>query len=150
MDYRPWELNRTQPIKHDAAYQPSDAPFDANTTYYNDFKKHAGAAAKAIRPDQTAFQSGDPFDDRTGYREDYIKHNLPEKYSRPREEYAANKIPLDAMTTMRRDFTPTDADRQRSFKPEGTGYQSGAPFDDGTTHKTDFKKWDVAPPMVQF
>lgn len=147
-DYRPWELNRAQPIKHDTGYQPSNEPFNANTTYYNDFKKHGGAPAKAIRPDQSAFQSQDPFDDRTGYREDYIKHNLPDKYARPREEYSPNKIPLDSLTTMRRDFTAKDADRQKSFKPEGTGYRSDAPFDDDTTHKTDFKKWEVAPHLV--
>ena len=147
-DYRPWDLSRTQPIKHDTGYQPSEAPFNGSTTYYNDFKKHGGQPAKAIRPDQSAFQSQDPFDDRTGYREDYIKHALPEKQARQRDEYTPNKIPLDGLTTMRRDFTPKDAEKQRSFKPEGTGYRSDAPFDDDTTHKVDFKKWDVQPHMV--
>jgi len=146
-DYRPWDLSRTQPIKHDTGYQPSEAPFNGSTTYYNDFKKHGGQPAKAIRPDQSAFQSQDPFDDRTGYREDYIKHALPEKQARQRDEYTPNKIPLDGLTTMRRDFTPKDAEKQRSFKPEGTGYRSDAPFDDDTTHKVDFKKWDVQPHM---
>lgn len=111
----------------------------------NDFKKHSASPTKPIRPDQTALQSIDPFDDRTGYREDYIKHQLPEKYARPRDEYIPNKVPLDGLTTMRRDFTPKGAEKQPSFKPEGTGYRSDAPFDDDTTHKADYKKWDVQP-----
>jgi hypothetical protein len=49
------------------------------------------------------------------------------------------------MTTNRRDFTAKDTEKIRSFKPEGNGYKSDAPFDDHTTHKNDFKKWDVQP-----
>lgn len=140
-------MNRVQPIKHDNGYQPSSDPFNSNTTYVNDFRKHSQAPTKPIRPDNAAFQSGDPFDDRTGYREDYIKHNMPAKYNRPKEEYQPNKIPLDSMTTMRRDFTAKDAEKQRSFKPDGTGYRSDAPFNDDTTHKVDYKKWQTpAPP----
>jgi hypothetical protein len=137
-------MSKTSPIKHDGSYVPSNEAFAGESTYLYDFKKHNQAPVKPIRPDQTAMQSG-LFDDRTGYREDYIKHHIPDKYNRPREEYMPNKIPLDSMTTNRRDFTAKDAEKIRSFKPEGTGYRSDAPFDDDTTHKNDFKKWDVQP-----
>ena len=53
------------------------------------------------------------------------------------------------MTTNRRDFTAKDGEKLRSFKPDGTGYKSDAPFDDDTTHKTDFKKWEVQPHQVR-
>jgi hypothetical protein len=109
----------------------------------NDFKKHNQAPRSAIKPDNAALSSTTPFDDRTGYRDDYIKHSLPTKYNRPREEYQQNKVPLDSLTTMRRDFTAKDAEKMRSFKPDGAGYKSEAPFDDDTTHKLDYKKWEV-------
>src|SRR4051812_38921044 len=31
----------------------------------------------------------------------------------------------------------------QSFKPNNGGYRSDAPFDDETTSKNDYKKWDV-------
>ncbi len=123
---------------------PSGDAFAGESTYVYDYKRHNQAPVKPIRPDQGVVQSGE-FDDRTGYREDYIKHNLPAKYQRQKDEYQPNKIPLDSMTTMRRDFTAKDAEKARSFKPEGNGYRSDAPFDDDTTHKVDYKKWDVQP-----
>lgn len=146
-DYRPWDLSRTQPIKHDSGYVPSSDPFGGDSTYVNDYKRHNQAPRSAIKPDNTALQSTDPFDDRTGYREDYIKHSLPPKYQRPKDEYIQNGMPLDSLTTNRRDFTPKDAERMRSFKPDGQGYRSDAPFDDDTTHKVDYKKWDVQAPQ---
>jgi hypothetical protein len=36
-----------------------------------------------------------------------------------------------------------DIDKVASYKPEGQGYRSDAPFDDETTNKNDYKKWDV-------
>ena len=124
---------------------PSGDPFGGDSTYVNDFKKHSQAPRSAIKPDNSALQSNQPFDDRTSNREDYIRHNLPNKYNRPKEEYAPNKIPVESLTTNRRDFTPKDLERSRSFKPDGQGYRSDAPFEDDTTNKVDYKKWDVQP-----
>ena len=147
-DYRQWDLTKTQPIKRDGSYMPSEAQFAGESTYVYDYKKHNQSPVKPIRPDQAPVSSGN-FDDRTGYRDDYIKHNLPEKYNRPRDEYQANKIPLDGLTTMRRDFTAKDAEKMRSFKPEGGGYRSDAPFNDDTTHKQDYKRWEVQAPHAK-
>lgn len=70
---------------------------------------------------------------------------MPAKYSKPKEEYTPNKIPLDSLTTNRRDYTAKELEKMRSFKPDGTGYRSDAPFDDNTTNKVDYKKWEVQP-----
>jgi hypothetical protein len=148
-DYRQWDLSKTNPIKHDGGYIPSNDPFGGDSTYVNDFKRHSQAPRTAIRPDNSTLQSTDPFPDRTGYREDYIKHSLPSKYNRPKDEYMPNKIPLDSMTTSKRDFTPKDLEKMRSFKPDGTGYRSDAPFDDETTNKMDYKKWQLQPQFAK-
>ena len=71
---------------------PSGDPFGGDSTYVNDFKKHSQAPRSAIKPDNSALQSNQPFDDRTSNREDYIRHNLPNKYNRPKEEYAPNLL----------------------------------------------------------
>jgi hypothetical protein len=138
-------MSRTEPIRHDPGWRAPQDPFLGNSTYGKDFIRHDAARREAIRPDNGPAGSKDPFDDRTGYKTDFIKHSMPERFSRPKEEYQINKVPLDGMTTMKRDFTPKDIERMRSFKPDGQGYRSDAPFDDGTTHKNDFKKWEVNP-----
>ena len=37
------------------------------------------------------------------------------------------------------------ADRTLSMRPDQQGYRSNAPFDDSTTNKTDYKRWEVQP-----
>lgn len=148
-DFRRWELPRVEPIRHDPGWAPPGEPFAGDSTYVKDFIRHSQAPRTAIRPDNTPLASTDPFDDRTGYRQDYIKHALPSKYQRPKDEYQQNKVPLESMTTNRRDFTPKDIEKMKSYKPDSMGYRSEAPFDDGTTHKNDFKKWDVKAPNLR-
>ncbi len=138
-------MARVDPIRHDPGWAPPADAFAGDSTYVKDYIKHSQAPRSALRPDQAPISSNEPFDDRTGYRQDYIKHAMPAKFERPKNEYTQNKIPLENMTTNRRDFTAKDIEKMRSYKPDGTGYRSDAPFDDGTTHKIDFKKWDVQP-----
>ncbi|CAF1421636.1 unnamed protein product [Adineta steineri] len=144
-DYRKWESGRTEAIRHDGGYIPPTAPFGGESTYTTDFLKHQGAMRQAIRPDQSILASHDPFDDRTGYRSDYIQHPQQERFQRIRDEYVPNQASLDSLTTHRRDFTPKDADRTRSMKPDQQGFRSDARFDDTTTNKTDYKPWEVHP-----
>ena len=127
----------------------SGDPFGGASTYVDDYKKYSQAPRAAIKPDNTAYQSSEPFPDKTGYRDDYIRHNLPTKFHKPKDEYSPNKVPLENMTTSKRDFTPKDLEKARSFKPDGAGYRSDAPFDDDTTNKNDYKRWDVKPNFVK-
>jgi hypothetical protein len=144
---------------------PTDA-FKGESTYTTDFLKHRSTMRQAIRPDQAVQKSQQPFDDRTGYRADYIRHPQAERFQRTKEEYSPNKATLDSLTTHKRDFTPKEghvscrvessfnvvvvfvvfsADRTRSMKPDQQGYRSDARFDDATTNKSDFKRWQVQP-----
>lgn len=94
-------------------------------------------------------RSNEPFNDLTGYRDDYRKFDMPAMYKKPKDQFVPNNVPMDNLTTNRRDFTAKDIDPIKSFKPDGTGYRSDAPFDDNTTNKADFKKWAVQPMAVK-
>jgi hypothetical protein len=50
------------------------------------------------------------------------------------------------MTTTRKDFTPKDAAKAQSCKPDSNPYQSQAPFEGNTTHNADYIKWQVERP----
>lgn len=144
-DFRQWGIDRTKPIRKDDGYIPSSEKFAKDTTYIGDFKGYNQAPRSAIRPDQRAMVSNEPFADKTSNREDYIKFDLQPVYKKAKDPYVVNGIPMDNMTTNRRDYTAKAADMARSFKPDGQGYRSDAPFDDVTTNKNDYKKWGVQP-----
>lgn len=144
-DYRKWSATRTEPIRHDGGYSAPHDPFKGESTYTTDYLKHQAAMRKAIRPDQAVLQSQEPFDDRTGYRTDFIRHPQQERFQRSKEEYTPNRTALDSLTTHKKDFTPKEGSRTVSMKPNQQGYSSNARFEDSTTNKTDFKRWEVKP-----
>lgn len=144
-DYRRWDLGRTEPIRHDGGYNPPADPFKGESTYTTDFMKHQSAMRQPIRPDQAVLKSQEPFDDRTGYRTDYVSHPQQERFQRNKEEYIPNKAALDSLTTHKKDFTAKAGDRTRSMKPDNQGYRSDARFEDSTTNKSDYKRWEVQP-----
>lgn len=145
---------------------PAD-PFKGESTYTTDFMKHQSAMRQPIRPDQAVLKSQEPFDDRTGYRTDYVSHPQQERFQRNKEEYTPNKAALDSLTTHKKDFTAkaglssflnlfldsmtfenvtfVPGDRTRSMKPDNQGYRSDARFEDSTTNKSDYKRWEVQP-----
>jgi hypothetical protein len=144
-DYRQWDISKVDPIRRDLGYVAPVDKFGGNSTYERDYIGHSQIPRSMIRPDPAAVLSNEPFDDRTGYRQDFIQHVIPQKYNKPKDEYQQNKHPLENLTTNRRDFTPKEGIKMKSCKPEGEGYRSDAVFDDATTNKNDYKKWDVKP-----
>lgn len=144
-DFRQWDLTKTQPIRKDNGYTPSNEKFAGDSTYVGDFQKHQQAPRAPIRPDQRAIMSNEPFHDKTSNREDYRKFEVQPMYKKPKEPVAVNNAPMDNMTTNRRDYTTKEIDPIKSYKPDGQGYRSDAPFDDATTNKNDYKKWGVQP-----
>lgn len=148
-DFRVWDLTRTQPIKKDNGYIPSTEKFGGDSTYGGDFQKHYQPPRTPIRPDNTAMMSTEPFADKTSNRVDYIKFEVQPVYKKPKDPFVQNAIPMDNMTTNRRDFTAKGMDPVKSFKPDGQGYKSDVPFDDNTTNKNDYKKWGVQPMAVR-
>ncbi len=148
-DFRQWDMDRTKPIRKDNGYIPSSEKFGGDSTYVGDFQKYQQAPRAPIRPDQTAMRSNEPFADKTSNREDYRKFDLQPVFKKSKDPYVKNTIPMDNMTTNRRDFTNKEMDPIKSFKPDGQGYRSDAPFDDNTTNKNDYKKWAVQPALAK-
>lgn len=148
-DYRQWAMNRTDKITHDPGYQPPDAPFEGNSNYQTDYLPKKVAPRSSMRPTEQTRGNNDPFSDRTGYRDYYIKHPLPEKQVREKQAYAPNKAPLDGLSNYMKDYIPKGMDKTKSCKPDNNAYQSDAPFQDGTTHRTDYQARHVDRPYVR-
>ncbi|KAL3866064.1 hypothetical protein ACJMK2_043405 [Sinanodonta woodiana] len=90
----------------------------------------------SCKPAETAWQSDVPLDDKTRYREDYIKHPLQEKYYHEKEKFKPSTVPMESQTTFKNDYKDSQA------------FQSNEPFDDDTTHRIDYRKWQVEKPHV--
>jgi hypothetical protein len=57
------------------------------------------------------------------------------------------QVPLEGLTNYQKDYTPKDASKTESFKPHAQAYQSGAPLDQDTTHRVDYKQWPMERPF---
>ncbi|CAD5119661.1 DgyrCDS8255 [Dimorphilus gyrociliatus] len=146
-DYRKWPMERNLPIMK-SDYSPPDAKFEGLPTYKKDYVKYNEPPRQSMKPLDVAKGSDHPFDDRTGYRDHYIKHPLPEKEIKEKEMWKPNKAPLDGLSNYKKDYTEKFGGPTASCKPDASAFQSGAPLEDTTTHRNDFKKWDAERPYV--
>lgn len=101
-----------------------------------------------MKPLEQARAADQPFDDRTGYRDHYIKHPLPEKVVKEKDAWKPNKAPLDGLSNYKKDYVEKQGLPMASCKPDASAFRSGAPLEDMTTHRNDFKKWDAERPFV--
>ena len=148
-DFRKWQPGEKPKITMKSDYVPPDSKFEGLPTYQHDYIKHNQAPRHAIKPDVNAMMSDQPFDDRTGYRDDYIKHRIPPKERKEKQQWEPNKTKLDGMTTYHKDYQEKNGPKQPSCKPDVGAYQSNAPFEDGTTQRTDFKRWPNERPWIK-
>ena len=66
-----------QRIQKKSDYAPPDAPFQGNSSYTDNYIKHAAALRTSLKPAENAVGSGAPFGGDTMYRTDYYKKELP-------------------------------------------------------------------------
>ena len=147
-DYRKWSLQPAEKIVHDPAYQHPTGPFQTSTSYTADYLAHKQAVRSSMRPIERE-RDQVPFDGMTGYRQDYVKHMLPRRDPKEPAKWVQNMVPLDSLSNYRKDYTLKNGEKTASCKPDGGPYQSDAPFEDGTTQRTDYKRWRVDRPHLR-
>lgn len=148
-DYRKWNLPDRALVKNADEYLPPSAPFEGNSNYKDDYKAHRVAPRISMKPTEAAKTSDQPFDGRTGYKDDYIKHPLEERMKREQPQWQPNPVPLEGMSTYKKDFFEKATARMSSFKPDQGAYQSEAPFDADTTNRIDYVKWPTGRPYMR-
>jgi hypothetical protein len=63
-------------IRADNQYQPSNAPFDGQSTYKGHYIPLQGGPAQSFKPDGLAFRSDAPFDGSTLYRSEFTHKEI--------------------------------------------------------------------------
>ena len=148
-DYRRWEAaGRPQGYAAQNQWHPPTDRFQGQTTFQHDFPRYQNQPRQSFKPNEGAKFSDQPFDSNTSHRNDYVQHQIPPKFMRERETYKPTGAPLDALSTFKRDYKGTQGNRMQSFKPDNQAFSSEAPFEDGTTQRSDFRKWAMERPYV--
>ncbi|XP_074650717.1 stabilizer of axonemal microtubules 1-like isoform X2 [Tubulanus polymorphus] len=147
-DYREWEIPMRERGQAERGWTPPRDPFKGQSTMKRDFIGYKELPRQSCRPDETSYKSGDPLSTLTDYRQNYIPHAFEARYRHEPEKYNPNRSPFDGLTTHTRDYTPKDGALRDSCKPDIQPFDSGAPFNDDTTNRVDFKKWPMDRPFV--
>ncbi len=146
VDYRKWDVEGPLRVKKESQYMPPEAPFEGQSTQKRDFIGYREPPRKSMKPIEKQVNSG-AFDDTTGYRVEYVKHPLAARPAKEVKQWNPNPAALDGLTNYLKDYTPKQAEKTQSCRPEAGAYNSNAPFDDDTTHKVDYKKWPTERPF---
>jgi hypothetical protein len=144
-DYRRWSLPTKDTTKSFHSYVPPSAPFEGLSTFSRDFQPKKCELRGSLRPAENTQRSDAPFEDKTSHKVSYIPHSPQARYVRKQDIYQKNPNKFDSLTTFQRDFTTKDGRRSDNFKPDATPLKSDLPFEDNTTFKADYKKWDCGP-----
>lgn len=145
-DYKKWDASPMVKFSHPSSWRPPSQKLDSESTFTRDFQYSYEPPRKSLKPSNTAHTSDAPLDDKTGYRTAYIEYPLPPKFQKEKEQYCPPQVPLDGLTTFKRDFQGQGGRRMLSCKPETKVLTSEDPFQDMTTFKNDFKAWPTEKP----
>lgn len=145
-DYKKWDASPMVKFSQPSTWRPPSQKLDGESTFSRDFRYSYEPPRKSLKPANAAHTSDAPLDDKTGYRTSYIEYPLPPKYQKEKEQYSVPQVPLDDLTTFKRDFQGQGGPRMQSCRPEVKAMASGDPFQDMTTFKNDFKAWPIEKP----
>ncbi|XP_072167064.1 stabilizer of axonemal microtubules 2-like [Diadema setosum] len=145
-DYRKWELPPKEKLKDHHAYIPSNAAFDGLSTFTRDFPAKRAEMRGSMKPDDRAKVSTSPFDDKTCHRMTYIPHDTQPKFVPAKPQYKKNPHKFDGLSTFQRDFTAKQGYVPESCKPSNMPLRSDHPFEDNTTFRQSYQKWDMERP----
>lgn len=142
-DYKKWELER--PVRHNNGdgWKPPTEKFEGTSTAKSDFIGHYEPRRQPFKPAATVSASDAPFGGSSDYKDAYVRHPVEGRQQKQREIWQPTGVPMDAMTTFQRDFTPKAYARPAMVRPVNQVHSAETPFAEDTTHRMDFKEWPL-------
>ena len=120
-------------------------PFNYRTTCQNTYRWPDGRPASSCKPSEMTYLSSDPFDCDTTHNMTYQAWNIPKRKGwKPRNGWSAPTDPFDHKTTFQHDYDGKPSEPAKSARPDYRKVHPGE-FDGLTTHKNEFKPWEVNP-----
>lgn len=145
-DYKQWEMEpRRMPMVK--AWSPPTNKMEGKSTFTRDYSYKEPRPAESFKPEPMRPAEG-LFDDSTRYRDEYIEHGLPEKSPREKPLYRLPTVPLDGLTTFKRDYQEKNIPQTKSYAPDHTYKIPEEPIDDLTTFRRDYLNWPPSIPTL--
>ncbi|XP_005089960.1 stabilizer of axonemal microtubules 2 [Aplysia californica] len=137
-DYRKYNEPPRKSIKPSQATHMSEAPFDGNTGYRDDYIRHP-MQAREQREKELYKPSNVPFDGMTTFNRDYTKkHGSKTESCKPNAEAFQSDAPLDDLTTFKNDYRKWNGERPYVHQHESYKKPDGE-IDLNTTNRIQFK-----------
>ncbi|XP_040435958.1 stabilizer of axonemal microtubules 1 [Falco naumanni] len=98
-DYVLWDEPKTELIRPNNRFRPSEEKFNHRTTVQDDYLYRGPAATQRGKPLNLVQKTQAPFEYITSYRVNYVQRPLEKRYVHKNEKYKANEVPFDDLTT---------------------------------------------------
>ncbi|KAG2447656.1 hypothetical protein HYH02_007572 [Chlamydomonas schloesseri] len=137
---------RRQPFAPNQQYAGTGAPFDAHSSYKQDFPAHPIEPRPPVTGGQHQPNTA-PFDGTTAYRDNYRGHNIdPSQYARAtgRPTGPLTTAPFDGASSYKQDYPQHPLEPRQAHT--GPAYQPNtAPFDGTSHYKSQYVPHQVEP-----
>ncbi|CAH8623037.1 unnamed protein product [Schistosoma margrebowiei] len=145
-DYRPWKLERRElATGRESNWPKPNLPFSGTPTYTSDYVAYNAKPPISCKPMHCFIENQTPFPDSTDYRDSYRTLDLSER-ARPIKNVEHTQkvtVPMEHLSTHMHDYYWKTMIPSASCKPEYTGIQNNEPFHKDTTHRIDYKAWEL-------
>ncbi|ESP05528.1 hypothetical protein LOTGIDRAFT_102727, partial [Lottia gigantea] len=142
--YKEHPIQPQQQRKQDG-YKPPTESMTTSTSNKNDYPGYEAQKRKSFKPNGDALKSDDPFDSYTGYNDTYKEHPIQPKQKRKQDGYKPPTESMATSTSNKNDFPEHQAQKRKSFKPNGDALKSDDPFDGYTGYNDTYKEHPIQP-----
>eukprot|EP00798_Chlamydomonas_sp_ICE-L_P013343 gene13343-19184_t len=125
-------------------YGPQAAAFDGNTSYKQDYPRHALEARPPAQGHQYQPNSA-AFDGSTTYGAEYVSRGMPERAQQQRQAYEPNAARFDGSSTYNDNYKGHSIERNQPMKAGEQWSRPTAPFDGSTTYNGNYVPHAIEP-----
>ncbi|XP_051499013.1 stabilizer of axonemal microtubules 1 [Apus apus] len=144
-DYVLWNEPRTEMIKPNNTFCPSEEAFDHRTIAQDDYVYRGPVTTQSCKPMKMDQKSKDPFENMSSYRANYVPHLLEKPYVHKYEEYKANETPFDGLTTHKASYKGLAGQPAKLAKPLQLKFPHDLPFSSTTEFQEKYQAWPRLP-----
>ncbi|XP_063177326.1 stabilizer of axonemal microtubules 1 [Chroicocephalus ridibundus] len=143
-DYVLWNEPKTETIRPDDRFRPSEEKFDHTTVVRDDYLYRGPVATQSCKP-QNLQKSKAPFENTTNYRMNYVPHPLEKLYVHKYEKYKVNEVPFDGLTTHKVSYKRLAGQPAKLAKPYQPKLLHDLPFSSTTEFQEKYQAWPQPP-----
>ncbi|NXI99932.1 SAXO1 protein, partial [Psophia crepitans] len=144
-DYVLWNEPKTELIRPNDRFCPSEEKFDHRTIGQGDYLYRGPVATQSCKPLNLVRKTEAPFEDITIYRANYVPHHLEKRYVHNSEKYKVSEVPFDGLTTHKVSYKGLAGQPAKLAKPHQLKLLCDLPFSSTTEFQEKYQAWPWSP-----